>query len=194
MKKKWVKRVLILAVIGAVFVFVSNSAKVPATYRTTAVERGDVMVVVSGTGTVAATESRKEISKVAARVEEIYFKEGEEVQKGDVIAKLDSSDYEVTVNTQKSSVKQAQISKENTDRQIRNLKIVASSEGFIDNLNISEGSYVVTNTKVCDVTEPNKYEIKLQFLASDTNKIEVGNKASIFLQVLIFILMVQLLM
>lgn len=180
-KKKWVKRLIILAVIVSIFVFVSNYAQVPVNYRTAKVERGDIMVVVSGTGSVAASESRKEISKVAARVEEIYFKEGEEVKKGDVIAKLDSSDYEVTVNSQISSVKQAEISKQNTDRQINNLKIIASSKGFVDNLNISEGSYVVTNTKVCDITEPNKYEIELQFLASDVNKIEVGNLASIFL-------------
>ena len=170
-KKKWVKRLIILAVIVSIFVFVSNFAQVPVNYRTAKVERGDIMVVVSGTGSVAASESRKEISKVAARVEEIYFKEGEEVQKGDVIAKLDSSDYEVTVNSQISSVKQAEISKQNTDRQINNLKIIASSKGFVDNLNISDGSYVVTNTKVCDITEPNKYEIELQFLASDVNKI-----------------------
>lgn len=181
MKKKWVKRIIILAIIVSVFVFIKNSANVPQTYRTATVERGDVMVVVSGTGSVSAAESRKEISKVAARVEEIYFKEGDRVQKGDVIVKLDSSDYEVTVNSQKNSVQQAEISKQNTDRQIKNLKIIASSNGFIDNLNVSEGSYVVSNTKVCDITEPNKYEIKLQFLASDVNKINIGDSASIFL-------------
>lgn len=180
-KNKWVKRLIVLVSVILIFVFVSNSFKVPVNYRTTKVERGDIMVVVSGTGSVAAAESRKEISKVAARVEEIYFKEGEDVKKGDVIARLDSSDYEVTVNSQINSVKQAEISKQNTDRQVNNLKIVASSSGFIDNLNISEGSYVVTNTKVCDITEPNKYEIELQFLASDVNKIEVGNLANIFL-------------
>lgn len=180
-KNKWTKRLIILAIIVLIFVFINNYAQVPVNYRTAKVERGDVMVVVSGTGSVAASESRKEISKVTARVEEIYFKEGEEVQKGDVIAKLDSSDYEVTVNSQISSVKQAEISKQNTDRQINNLKIIASSKGFVDNLNISEGSYVITNTKICDITEPNKYEIELQFLASDVNKIEVGNLASIFL-------------
>lgn len=180
-KKKWVKRIITLVVIVAVFAVAGNMAKAPETYRTATVERGDVTVLVSGTGSVSASESRKEISKVAARVEEIYFEEGETVKKGDVIAKLDSSDYEVTVSTQRNSVKQAQISKQNADRQVNNLKIVASSQGYIDGLNISEGSYVVTNTKICDITEPNSYEIELQFIASEINKIEVGNYANIFL-------------
>lgn len=179
--KKWIKRIIVLVIIVVVFVAISNSGQTPAVYRTAEVERGDITVLVSGTGAITASESRKEISKIAARVEEIYFEEGDKVKVGDVIAKLDSSDYEVTVNSQKNSLEQAQISKENADRQIRNLKIVSTADGFIDNLNILEGSYVVTNTKVCDITVPNKYEIKLQFMASDVNKIEVGNYASIFL-------------
>ncbi len=180
-RKKWVKRVIILAIIVVVFMYLSNAAKPPITYRTAEVESGDVRVIVSGSGTISATESRKEISKVAARVEEIYFKEGETVKEGDVIAKLDSSDYEVTVNTQKNSLQQAQISQNTVDRQVKNLKIVSTADGFINNLNISEGSYVVTNTKICDITTQNKYEITLQFLASEVNKIEVGNYANIFL-------------
>lgn len=179
--KKWIKRVIVLGIIVVVFIAISNSAQTPTAYRTAEVENGDITVLVSGTGSIVASESRKEISKVAARVEEIYFEEGDQVKIGDVIAKLDSSDYEVTVNSQKNSLEQAQISKENVDRQIRNLKILSTSEGYIDNLNISEGSYVVTNTKICDITVPNKYEIKLQFMASDDKKIEVGNPAKIFL-------------
>jgi len=180
-KKKWVKRLIILSVIVVVLIAMSNSTKSTVTYRTAQVESGDITVIVSGTGAIAASDSRKEISKVTARVEEVYFEEGQVVKEGDVIAKLDSSDYKMTVNNQISSLHQAQISKENADRQIKNLKIVSKVNGFVDNLNISEGSYVVTNTKVCDVSIPNRYEIKLQFIASDINKIEVGNYASIFL-------------
>lgn len=180
-KKKWVKRLIVLAIIITAFVILGKSAKPVMPYRTADVEKGDVVTVISGTGAIAATDARKEIAKVSARVEEIYFKEGETVKKGDVIAKLDSSDYEITVDSQKNSLKQAQISKDNVDRQIKNLKIVSQSNGFINNLNVSEGSYVVTNTKICDITVPNKYEIKLQFIASDTNRIEVGNYANIFL-------------
>ncbi len=181
LKKKWVKRTLVIAFIAVLFSVLSNPKKTSVNYRTTEVESGDVLVVVSGTGSLSATESRKEISKVSARIEEIYFEEGDTVKEGDVIARLDSSDFEVTVNTQKNSLEQAQISKETAERQIKNLKIISKADGFIENLNIQEGSYVVTNTKICDITIPNKYEIKLQFLASDVNKIVVGDYANIFL-------------
>ena len=180
-KKKWVKRVLIIAVIAVIIITFKKPNESNLNYRTTEVESGDVISIISGTGTIGAKESRKEISKVSARVEEIYFEEGDIVKEGDVLAKLDSSDYELTVTTQKNSLHQAQISKENADRQIKNLKILSKADGFIDGLNISEGSYVVANTKICDISVPNKYEIKLQFLASNINKIEVGNYASIFL-------------
>lgn len=180
-KKKWVKRTLFLVIVAGILVGVLHSLQAPVSYRTTRVERGDVAVTVSGTGTIAAVEARKEISKVAARVEAIYFQEGDTVQKGDVIAKLDSSDFEMTVKTQQNSVQQAQLSKQNADRQVNKLKILATSDGFVSHLNIAEGSYVVTNTKVCDITVPSKYEITLQFLSSETNRITVGSPASIFL-------------
>ena len=67
-KKKWVKRTLIIAVIAVLFGVLSNTKKSAVNYRTTEVESGDVMVVVSGSGSLAATESRKEISKVSARI------------------------------------------------------------------------------------------------------------------------------
>ena len=180
-KKKWVKRTIVIAIIAVVVVTLNKTKKVEVNYRTAEVESGDIAVIVSGTGSIAAAESRKEISKVAARVEEIYYEEGDVVREGDVIAKLDSSDYEVTVNSQKNSLEQAQISKQTAERQIKNLKIISKADGFVENLNISEGSYVVTNTKVCDITIPNRYEIELQFLASEVNKIAVGDYANIFL-------------
>lgn len=181
LKKKSVKRIILLIAIIILFITLGNFNKKPITYRTTEVESGDVIVVVSGTGAISASESRKEISKVNARIEEIYFKEGENVKTGDIIAKLDSSDYEITVNSQANSLQQAQISKETVDRQIENLKIVSTANGFINNLNITEGSYVMNNTKVCDIIVPNKYEIELQFIASENIKIAVGDYASIFL-------------
>ena len=95
-KKKWVKRSIVLAIIVLIFVWLGNFAKVPVNYRTADVERGDITVSVSGSGTIKAKESRKEISKVTARVEEVFFEEGDEIKEGDVIVKLDSSDYEQT--------------------------------------------------------------------------------------------------
>ena len=180
-KKKWAKRAIILAIIVSIFIWLGNSVNVPVKYRTAEVESGDIIVSISGTGTIKPTESRKEISKVNARVESIFFEEGDVVKTGDVLVKLDSTDYEQTVNSQKNSLEQAQISKENANRQLKNLKIISNADGFVDNLNISEGSYVVTNTKICDVLVPNKYEIKLQFLASENYKIDVGNTANVFL-------------
>ena len=123
-KKKWAKRAIILAIIVAIFIWLGNSIKVPVNYRTAEVEKGDIVVSISGTGTIKPTESRKEISKVNARVENIFFEEGDTVKPGDVLVKLDSSDYEQTVNSQRNSLEQAQISKENANRQLKNLKIV----------------------------------------------------------------------
>lgn len=163
LKKKWVKWSIVLIVIILVVVWSTVSSNKPVQVSVANVERGDIILSITGDGAVEAAEARKEYSKVSAQVEAIYFREGDEVKAGDLIAKLDDSDYEVTVNTQRFNVAQAELSQKNVSNQVSNLKIVASSSGNISGLNISEGSYVTNNMSVCNISARNKYEITLQF-------------------------------
>ena len=178
---KWVKRIIIIGAVGvAAFVFL-NPKPEAVVLRSTKADRGDIKIIVSGTGTVATTEARKEISTVTAKVKNIYYDEGDYVKEGAVIARLDDSDYAIQINNQKNTIAQAKISQGSTQRQIENLKIISTGEGFIRNLAIKEGSYVVTNSKVSDITIPNRYEITLQFLASTASRINVGDAADVFM-------------
>lgn len=178
-KKKWLKWILIILVISLLIIWNTISSSKQVKINLANVERGNVILSISGDGAVKAADYRKEHSKVTAQVEAIYFKEGDEVKAGDVIVKLDDSDYEVTVNTQRFNVAQAELSQKNVSNQVSNLKIVASSSGNIKGLNINEGSYVTNNMAICNIAPKNKYEITLQFPTA--SNIKVGDKASVFL-------------
>ena len=54
------------------------------------VERGDIAISVTGSGTVEATRESRLTFGSAGKVEKILVKEGDEVRKGDVLAKLDT--------------------------------------------------------------------------------------------------------
>ncbi len=179
--KKWIKRIIIIAILGFLGYSLLKPRPHVINYRTVAADVGDIKVVISGAGTVETATSRNASSNVTAKITKLYYDEGDYVSKGTILARLDSKDYQMQINTQKNSIEQAKISKQASNRQVENLMVVSNGTGFIRNLTISEGSYLVTNSKVCEITVPNKYEITLQFLASNSSKISIGDKANIFL-------------
>lgn len=180
-KKKWVRIVLIILIILIVIGVALGSGNNEVSYRTVTIEKGDIVSSLSGSGTITAVESRKEIAKVSSTVEEIYFEEGDVVNEGDAIIKLDSEAYEMNLKSQQASVQQAEISKQNLNRQVENMKIKATASGTIRNLIIDEGSYVTNFLHVCDIDSTSRYEVTMKFLASAAERVSIGNKAEILL-------------
>ena len=133
LKKKWVRIVLIVMILVIAIGVLLGNRNQNIEYRTTTIERGDIISSISGSGSIAALESRKELAKVSSTVDEIYFEEGDVVNEGDVIIKLDSEAYEMNLKAQETSVKQAEISKETLDRQVNNMKIKSTANGTIKN-------------------------------------------------------------
>ncbi len=177
LKKKWVKTILVVVILLVVVRIFFGGKSTQETYRTAEVSRGDIVSTVTGSGTIIASEARNEIAKVSGKVEEIYHMEGERVEKGQAILKLDSSDYEMTIKSQKNAIKQAELNKANLDKQVKNLKITANASGYIGNLSVSEGNYVMTNSMICDISNSKKDEVTLQFVSSAAGRIQVGNYA-----------------
>lgn len=178
--KKWVKRILFLLVIVVIVaVIIINKPEEVINYRTSKVERGDIETIISGTGALTASKERKEYSNVSAKVLEIYYEEGNKVEEGYPILKLDSSNYESTIKSQEIAIKQAKLSKQNIQDQINNLKIVAENDGYVKGLAISKGSYVTNSMAICNVVENNKFEIVLQFVYYENNPILIGSNANI---------------
>lgn len=181
LKKKWVRIVLIILAVVVILGVVFGNKSTDVQYRTAKIEKGDIVSSITGSGTVSAMESRKEIAKVSATVDEIYFEEGDTVNKGDVILKFDSEAYEMNLKSQEASVRQAEITKNLLSNQVNNMKIKANAEGTIRNLSIDEGSYVTSVMNICDIDSTNRYEVTLQFLASVADQVSIGNTAEILL-------------
>ncbi len=179
MKKKIIMIVSILIVVGAIVAFVVLSGKSKATHRTYKVSKGDIQTLITGSGTISAGESKKEYAKVSAEITDIYFKEGDIVKTGDIVLKLDGASFENTKKSQIIAIEQAELSKQNIQKQINDLKIVANTSGYVSGLNITEGSYVNATMEVCDLVKNSNYEIVLQFLYTENAPIKVGDAATV---------------
>ncbi|HCY06400.1 MAG TPA: hypothetical protein DHS57_03790, partial [Erysipelotrichaceae bacterium] len=68
------------------------------TFRTIFLEKGELYSSVSIKGTILSNEVSSVSTNLNAKVIEVNVKVGDEVKKGDVIAKLDSSDIQREIN------------------------------------------------------------------------------------------------
>lgn len=66
-------------------------------YRTTEVERGDIRVAISATGTLSAISTVTVGSQISGQVTDVRVDFNSPVKKGDVLARIDSSTYEAQI-------------------------------------------------------------------------------------------------
>ncbi|MDO9028262.1 MAG: efflux RND transporter periplasmic adaptor subunit, partial [Candidatus Roizmanbacteria bacterium] len=97
--KKWflkltlIKKIILFIIILAVGyfsfskIFLDKNNKV--TYQTEKVTKGNLIVTVSGSGTVASTNSSNVTTEATGVINKIYVKDGNQVKTGDKIAELD---------------------------------------------------------------------------------------------------------
>ena len=77
-------------------------------YRTTAVERGDVRVAISATGTLSAISTVTVGSQVSGQVTDVLVDFNDKVAKDQVIAKIDPSTYEAQIEQGNAQIASAQ--------------------------------------------------------------------------------------
>src|SRR3989338_4018368 len=93
LKMSLVKKIVLFVLILAVGyftiskLFLNKNGKV--TYQTEKVTKGNLIVTVSGSGTVASTNSSNITTEATGVVTKIYVKDGDLVKTGDKIAELD---------------------------------------------------------------------------------------------------------
>ncbi|MBU3155375.1 efflux RND transporter periplasmic adaptor subunit [Clostridium estertheticum] len=193
--KEWVlnlskKQVIIFAVVVVAFVGVYKShiikdkffaSKAVVKQNTTAAKKGNLKVVVSGSGPIYFTNSNKIYSKIGANVKKVNYKEGDSVKAGDVIYELDSTDAQTALNTDLNSYKQNQISATTSNDAVNNLSVTAPFAGLVSDILVKEGDTVQKGTTVFTIADISKLKVLLTYNSSAAGKIAVGQTAKVYL-------------
>lgn len=87
-----------------------RAASAEGAYRTTAVERGDIRVAISSTGTLSAISTVTVGSQISGQVTEVLVDYNSEVKKGEVLARIDPSTYEAQIAQGNAQIANAQAS------------------------------------------------------------------------------------
>ena len=104
LKKKWLRNLLIIAavvVVGGYFLFGRGDEP---EYVLAEVERGDIVQMVSVTGSIKADPTIDLHFQKSGKVSEILVKEGEKIEKDQLIATLENRTLELEIKRNKASV------------------------------------------------------------------------------------------
>jgi HlyD family secretion protein len=106
--------VVVGAVLAGVFFLRRDKAKGGEQYRTEALGRGNVSMTVSATGTLSAVVTVQVGSQVSGIISRLYADFNSQVKKGQLLAELDPTPFQQTVDQQQANVAKAQVDVANT--------------------------------------------------------------------------------
>ena len=190
-RKRWRKRIIFLAVLLiaaiAAFIFLKGKEKEPEAVvdakNIGTVARGDVTSELTSSGSLEAKDTYTITSLVEGEIIEADFEEGDQVEKGQVLYRIDPSDMDREIETAQKNVTYAEEdladAREEYQKALKDLKggtWCVPESGYIRTLNISAGDSVGQNAEIGELYNDTTMKLRLPFLSMDADAITVGTQ------------------
>lgn len=172
--------VLVVALCAVLFKACGKKDEASVVTKTAKVTRGDVEVTLTGSGTIEANEQYNITSLVKGDVTADYFEEGDLVQKGAVLYKIDASDMENNIQRSRDSLTKAQHDYSRNVEDSKKLTVTAPISGVVTKSYISKNDDVNTNENIVEITDNDTMILKVDFNASDRSALYTGAPARVF--------------
>ena len=147
-------------------------------YQTAQVQRQDLTVSVSGSGTVTPIESYQVSALVTGEILESPFEDGDQVEQDQLLYRIDPGSAQTALQQAQLSVQQAQM---NYDTLASSLQVKAIGGGVVQTLHVQEGDLVSAGTAVADITDTSTMTLTVPFQAGDAAHISAGQTAQVTL-------------
>lgn len=149
---------------------------------TAKVERGDVQVQITGSGTIEANEQYNITSLVTGDVTSAPFEEGDILNEGDIMYTIDSSNVNRSIEKQKNSNERTQMEYDEILKDVKKLSVTSKTTGVVTNVNVKKGDSVNNGTKVLEVSDTENMTLKINFNSDDANMLYIGANADVYLE------------
>jgi len=177
--------IIVLGVFGFIaarWMVMRASAKGSLELRTAFARRGNLSVTVSGSGSAISSSKKDIAAKAGGLLLKTYYKEGDQVNQGDILFELDGSDYQKNLKQAEINLGQARLTYEKTTNEISNLNMVAPFNGQVTGILINEGDTVSANTSILTLIDTSRLKMTLPFGSNTIGKINEGDSATVYLQ------------
>lgn len=188
-KKKWLKRIIALAVIVALLaLFLTQCMKggvqtASGSYLPATAAVQDLTVAVTGPGTVKPNDTYRATALVKGEVLSAPFEEGQEIHKDDTLFVIDASDVETAIQQAQLSVQSAQLNYDslvrtrNDNTQDRQVK--ANASGVVTKVYVDPGDTVAAGTPIADILDRDNMKLKVPFHSVNATAFYVGQSATV---------------
>lgn len=184
-KRRWPKVVIaVLLVLAALFFFVirpmlgAGKELLAGAYLTSTAQMQEMTVSVSSTGTIQPIDSYNVSGMVTGEVLEAPFEVSDQVEKGDVLYRIDPGSAETALQQAQLSVQQAQL---NYDSIVDGLNPKASGAGVVQKLHVKKGDLVSAGSPIADISDTSTMTLTVPFQSADAQRIAVGSSAQVTL-------------
>lgn len=183
------KRIILLICIVAAIVLISvgvvsavkglgDKKEVDNGYAEAGVQRDSIVKTIEASGVIEPYERYEITSLVRGEIVAAPFEEGDYVNKDDMLYKIDDEDARISIEKTTNSIEKAEISRQNTLDDISKLNIYAPASGLLGDLKLKESAQAATG-EVATITNTDELKVKIPFLASEFDKIAVGNSVTL---------------
>lgn len=177
--KKIVAVVLVLAVAGGfgVHTWLGRQQVVVVEYQAQDVETRDIQTTLSYTGTIQPLDQYSVTALVKGDVLQAPVEEGQQVNAGDLLYVIDSSDAQDNIKKSQLSLEQSQMSYEQTLKTAEDLYVKSDIAGVVQKLYVEVGDSVNAGAQIADVYDQSVMEIELPFNSEDAQSFSIGSSA-----------------
>lgn len=167
---------LLLVVLVVVALFMLRGNDTPTAPEMVAVERGNITVTLSGSGTVAAERSLDLAFETSGRVEAVLIVEGSEVERDDVLARLETRELELSLADAEADVQSVLAKLEQTKQGNATEQDIASAQASVDQAQVQLDQQIHGNATASDVASA---QASLRSAQAQLNQQVVTNQANI---------------
>lgn len=183
-KKKWIIAALIVLVVLITLLRVlggggSGKGNLSQNYHLQEAKYDDLVVSVSGSGTLEAIHTGTIVGMVAGDILSDTFEIGDSVEKDQVLYVIDAENAQTGVEQAQLAVQQAQLSYDQALRTAEDLTVKSTASGQISELHVKRGDSVSAGMAVATVTDNQNMTIKCDFNAADAKNIVAGQSGTV---------------
>lgn len=186
--------IVVLAVLlGGFFLYkkktTSQKRQGDQSVSTATVKRTDISSELTASSALSPKDTYEVTSLVEGEVIEANFEEGDVVEKGQILYRIDAtsmdsdlSSAETSLQRAKESAQTAQSNYAEETARIAGNTYRSTASGYIKTLYIKEGDKVNNGTKIADLYDDSVMKITVPFLSGEAAEINVGDEAAVTLE------------
>ena len=170
--------VLVAAVFAATRLLGGQEAAATATYQEASVERRSITNSLSSSGTLQPADSYTVTTLVSGEVLSDTFEKGDEVEEGQLLYTLDSSNANSSLTQSQNSYSQAQT---NYEQAVAAKYPSADMSGTVSEVYVKNGDSVNAGTEICRIVGDNNLYMTFLFPYASSSDFYVGQSATVYI-------------